>query len=89
MFICNLQSINIYCDSPADDPTNVIIAAARRLDRNNVPLKKFGIQFTQIGDDPEATEALQELDDDLAGAHGIRVCVFCSFISFIHGQPAH
>jgi len=58
----------------ADDPMTVIITAARRLDQHEVPLKKFGVQFVQIGDDPEATESLQELDDDLAGAHGIRVC---------------
>lgn len=51
----------------------MIIDAARRLDRNEVPLKRFGVQFAQIGDDFEATEALQELDDDLAAAHGIRV----------------
>jgi uncharacterized protein YegL len=57
---------------PTDDPTSVIIAAARRLDQREVPLKKFGVQFVQIGDDPEAAEGLQELDDDLAGAHGIR-----------------
>jgi len=54
---------------------DVIIAAARRLDQHEVPLKQFGVQFAQIGDDPEAAEALQELDDDLAAAHGIRVRV--------------
>ncbi|RDB26043.1 hypothetical protein Hypma_006139 [Hypsizygus marmoreus] len=57
---------------PTDDPREVIINAARRLDRNQIPLKRFGVQFAQIGDDYEATEALQELDDDLAAAHGIR-----------------
>ena len=57
----------------ADDPKDVIVAAARRLDQREVPLKQFGVQFAQIGDDPEASEALQELDDDIAAAHGIRV----------------
>ncbi|KAF9456828.1 hypothetical protein BDZ94DRAFT_1274706 [Collybia nuda] len=57
---------------PTDDLTTVIVNAARRLDRNNVPPKKFGVQFAQIGNDPEATEALQELDDDLSRTYNIR-----------------
>ncbi|KAF8890635.1 hypothetical protein BD779DRAFT_239294 [Infundibulicybe gibba] len=57
---------------PTDDPTDVIVGAARRLERSGVPLNKFGIQFAQIGDDEEATEALRELDDDLAARYNIR-----------------
>jgi hypothetical protein len=38
-----------------------------------VPLYKFGLQFVQIGDDPDATEALIELDDELGPANGVRV----------------
>ena len=46
---------------------------ARRLDVKNVPLHQLSIQFVQIGDDPGATEALKELDDQLGPDHGVRV----------------
>ncbi|SPO39257.1 uncharacterized protein PSFLO_04737 [Pseudozyma flocculosa] len=58
--------------SPTDDPEDVIVACARRLDRANMPLSQIGIQFLQVGDDAEATEALQDLDDALSKEHGIR-----------------
>jgi len=58
---------------PTDDPESVIITAARRLDKNNLPLSQVGIQFVQIGTDPDATKALVELDDELSAKHGIRV----------------
>jgi hypothetical protein len=63
--------------APTDDPESIIITAARRLDRNNFPLSQVGIQFVQIGTDPEATEALRELDDELSGKHSIRVSASC------------
>jgi len=63
----------------ADDPKEVIINAARRLDQNGVPVNQLGIQFAQIGDDPDATEALDELDSGIAAINGIRVRLrFCS-----------
>ena len=34
---------------------------------------KIGIQFVQIGDNPEATEILQQLDDDIAKTYDTRV----------------
>lgn len=43
------------------------------MDVKNVPLGQFGIQFVQIGDDPDATEALKELDERLGPANGVRV----------------
>jgi len=58
----------------ADDPKEVIIEAARRLDQQQARQGCFGIQFVQIGDDPDATEALRELDDDLPKLYGVRVC---------------
>lgn len=73
----------------ADDPKEVIIEAARRLDHNGVPLNKFGIQFVQIGDDADATAALKELDDGIAGENGIRASLFdysncnCGALNFI------
>jgi len=57
---------------PSDDPESVIVSAARRLDARNFPLSQVGIQFVQLGDDPEATEVLQYLDDGLGKAYGIR-----------------
>lgn len=58
---------------PADDPRPVIIDFARRLDNRQVPLHKLGLQFVQIGSDPDASEALREIDDDLGPMHGVRV----------------
>ncbi|WWC65770.1 uncharacterized protein I303_108392 [Kwoniella dejecticola CBS 10117] len=58
--------------APTDDPESVLIACAKRLDRGEYPLSQVGVQFLQIGDDSEAREALQELDDGLAAAHGVR-----------------
>jgi hypothetical protein len=58
---------------PADDPKQVIVEYARYLDRRNVALRQLGIQFVQIGDDPDATEALKELDDNLGPMHVVRV----------------
>jgi hypothetical protein len=46
---------------------------ARRLDIRNVPLRQFGIQFIQIGDDGDVSEALRELDANLGSERGIRV----------------
>lgn len=45
----------MYYNFPVEDPTDVIVAAARRVDWGNAPLKKVGIRFSQID---EATEAL-------------------------------
>jgi uncharacterized protein YegL len=58
---------------PTDDPREVIIRAARRLDANNVLLSQVGIQFIQVGDDSKASRALKEMDDKLGPRHGIRV----------------
>ncbi|KAI0797116.1 hypothetical protein C8Q75DRAFT_710806, partial [Abortiporus biennis] len=57
---------------PTDDPADVIVAIARRLDSNNFPLAQLGIQFVQIGNDKAATNYLHELDDELSRVHGIR-----------------
>jgi hypothetical protein len=67
----------------ADDPQPVIIEFARYLDRKNVPLHRLGIQFVQIGDDPDATEALKELDEQLGPVHGIRVSNYKKFLTLV------
>jgi len=58
--------------APTDDPEDVIVMAARRLDRGNFPITQVGIQFVQIGDSHQATEFLNELDDSLTSNHGVR-----------------
>ncbi|OXC68791.1 hypothetical protein AYX13_02717 [Cryptococcus neoformans] len=68
----SLTRIQLLDLAPTDDPESVIVTIARRLDRGQYPLSQVGIQFLQIGNDPEAREALQELDDDLSSVHGIR-----------------
>lgn len=60
-------------DSLADDVESVIVNAAARLDRSQVPGHMLGIQFVQVGDDPDATRALQNLDNALANKYNIRV----------------
>jgi len=66
-------SIVIITDGvPTDDPRSVIVDFARRLDAKNVPLRQLGIQFVQIGDDPDAAMALKELDEQLGPANGVR-----------------
>ncbi|GJJ07362.1 hypothetical protein Clacol_001564 [Clathrus columnatus] len=58
--------------APSDDPESVIVTAAKRLDALNASLTQIGIQFVQIGADPEATEALQQMDNDLSTKYNIR-----------------
>ncbi|GMK54964.1 hypothetical protein CspeluHIS016_0200200 [Cutaneotrichosporon spelunceum] len=67
-----LNIIVITDGAPTDDPESVIVSYAKRLDRGDYPLSQVGIQFFQIGNDRAATAALQELDDELGEAHGIR-----------------
>lgn len=60
----------VLTDGEADDgPTlaYVLSGFAKRLDDMHAPLTQLGVQFIQIGNDAEATAALQELDDELQG----------------------
>ncbi|KDN36561.1 hypothetical protein K437DRAFT_296767 [Tilletiaria anomala UBC 951] len=56
----------------SDDVESVIISIARRLDAGKFPLSQVGFSFIQCGDDPEATEALRELDDAIHQNGGVR-----------------
>ncbi|KAL9104944.1 MAG: hypothetical protein Q9163_000189 [Psora crenata] len=59
-------NIIVLTDGEAhDDPESVILSAARKLDRLDAPSWQIGIQFFQVGNDPEATRALRDLDDGL------------------------
>lgn len=60
----------ILTDGAADDPDTLaytLTGFAKRLDDIHVPLSQLGVQFIQVGNDPEATAALRELDDELQG----------------------
>ncbi|EWC47077.1 hypothetical protein DRE_03446 [Drechslerella stenobrocha 248] len=63
---CKPLNIIVITDGvPTDDVESHIIKYARKLDRLDADLTQVGIQFFQIGSDPEATAALRELDDAL------------------------
>ncbi|GAA6038185.1 hypothetical protein JCM8097_005783 [Rhodosporidiobolus ruineniae] len=65
----------VLTDGRADDPDmvrDIIIEFAQRLDDIRAPPYQMGIQFVQLGDDPEAREFLQELDDELKPQLGVR-----------------
>ncbi|KAF7297101.1 hypothetical protein MIND_00943000 [Mycena indigotica] len=70
--IKRVNFIVITDGQPTDEPSEVIVHAAKRFGaiRNICPIQ-VGIQFVQIGDDPNATAALSRLDDDLAQENGI------------------
>ncbi|KAG1740160.1 uncharacterized protein EDB91DRAFT_1248481 [Suillus paluster] len=68
-------SIIVITDGAAtdgDELVRCIIEAASRLDRQHIPLDKFGIQFVQIGTDQDAARALSVLDDELSERYRIR-----------------
>lgn len=67
-----LNVVVITDGDATDDPESVIVSVARELDRLNAPLAQVGIQMFQVGDDPEASEFLRGLDDDLVQVYGIR-----------------
>lgn len=59
-------NIIVITDGEAhDDPESVILSAAKKLDVLEAPSWQVGIQFFQVGSDPEATKALTDLDDGL------------------------
>jgi hypothetical protein len=55
---------------PSDDVESPIIAAATQLDKLNAPAWQVGIQFFQVGRDPDAGEHLKQLDDELRKISG-------------------
>lgn len=58
--------------APTDDLEDVIVSIARRLDQSHFPLSQLGFSFIQVGDDPDANEFLQELDDSISTSQGVR-----------------
>jgi hypothetical protein len=67
-----LNIIVITDGVPTDDVESVIVSAARKLDSLNAQPWQVGIQFFQVGNEPEAAEDLRDLDDALSEQKGIR-----------------
>ncbi|KAJ4360499.1 uncharacterized protein N0V89_001064 [Didymosphaeria variabile] len=55
-----------------DDVAGTIQDVAKKLDKWEAPPWQVGIQFFQIGNDPEARSMLKQLDDELAGNDDLR-----------------
>merc|ERR1711939_1216541 len=53
-------------------PLNIIVSAAKKLDAYGAEPWQMGIQFFQVGREPEAAEDLRDLDDSLSSTHGVR-----------------
>jgi uncharacterized protein YegL len=71
----NLRPVNVIVitDGVAtDDLESMVVFLGKELDRIHAPPSQVGIQFFQVGDDRGASEALRELDDDLAKRHDVR-----------------
>lgn len=67
-----LNIIVITDGVPSDDVESVIVRAAKKLDELNAEPWQVGIQFFQVGQEPDAAEELKDLDDALAKEHNIR-----------------
>lgn len=55
---------------PSDDVESLIVAAAKKLDKLEAEPWQIGIQFFQVGGDPQARKHLEELDDALSDMGG-------------------
>lgn len=67
-----LNIIVITDGVPTDDVEDPIVACAKKLDAWEAISSQVGIQFFQIGSEPDAAEDLQELDDALSERHRVR-----------------
>jgi hypothetical protein len=79
---------------PTDDLDSVLVRAAKKLDALDAPPFQVGVQFFQVGTEPEAASYLQHLDDNLGNdvAGGLRDMVdtvtWDAFVSMNHGSAA-
>ena len=55
--------------SPGEDVEAVVVKFAKKLSKLGAPSLKVGIQFVQIGNDPDAAAFLRRLDDNLKETH--------------------
>ncbi|KAL2157840.1 hypothetical protein VTH06DRAFT_5109 [Thermothelomyces fergusii] len=87
---CGVRPVNMIVitdGAPSDDPEAVIVSLARRLDALDALPHQVGIQFFQVGSDPEAARALEELDDGLAHQGGVRDMVDTVTWESLPGRP--
>ena len=64
----DIKPVNIIVitdGDPSDDVESVLLNYAKKLDSLDAPPYQVGVQFFQVGNDPRARKALQELDDGL------------------------
>lgn len=70
----DIKPINIIVVTdgvPTDDLDEILVKAAKKLDALDAPHYQVGVQFFQVGNEPEAAKYLQDLDDNLgAGVAG-------------------
>lgn len=63
----------VITDGAASDaPEDSIARAANFFHKGQFPLDQVGVQFIQVGNDPEATKFLEDLDEDLTGCENTR-----------------
>ena len=65
-----MNIIVITDGKPDDEPEQVLIKIAQRLDKMDALPWQIGVQFVQVGSDPGATRHLQEMDDMLSKKAG-------------------
>ncbi|GAA5897147.1 hypothetical protein JCM8208_003741 [Rhodotorula glutinis] len=68
----NLIILTDGAPDKGQSPEDVLVDAARRLDKGRFPPFQVGCSFVQIGNYSDAAEHLRSLDDDLKQKHGIR-----------------
>ncbi|BGP16424.1 hypothetical protein JCM10213_004020 [Rhodosporidiobolus nylandii] len=68
----NLIILTDGAPDQGQNPEDVIVKTAQKLDELRAPPFQVGLSFVQIGAYAEATEHLQSLDDDLREKHKIR-----------------
>ncbi|KAK2762193.1 hypothetical protein FQN54_001202 [Arachnomyces sp. PD_36] len=67
-----LNIIVITDGVPSDDVEAVVVSTAGKLDQYQAEPWQVGIQFFQVGNEPEAAEELRELDDAMTERKGVR-----------------
>ncbi|KAJ8595014.1 hypothetical protein M405DRAFT_929826 [Rhizopogon salebrosus TDB-379] len=68
--------------SDNDDFPGIILSATHRLNKSQVPHEMFGIQFVQVGTDPDASATLQAL-----GCHLAKESKFRNIVDFTPYDP--
>jgi hypothetical protein len=59
--------------APSDDVESSIVEVAEELERLKAPAWQIGIQFFQVGKDPDALDHLKYMDDGLVDKRGNRI----------------